>query len=44
MGISKLAFQHEVMRKVQDELKVDQSQPISADLTVRVGDLARSVD
>jgi hypothetical protein len=46
MGLSRMSLlmQHEVTRKVQDELKVDHSLPISADLTVRVGDLARSVD
>jgi hypothetical protein len=40
-----LGFQkREVTRTVYDELKVDNPQPLTIDLTVRVGDFARSVD
>ena len=39
-----LFAKHEVTRTVHDELKVENPQPAIVDLTVRVGDLARSVD
>lgn len=35
---------HEEIRIVHEELQVDHAAPILADLTVRVGDLARTTD
>jgi hypothetical protein len=43
-GIAEILQKGEITRTVPDELKVENPQPMSIDLTVRVGDFARSVD